>query len=454
MVGEDTFYEKSEQRDTRFRDLVAQVTKSDPEWVLHFIPFLRNEMNMRSAAIVTAVEYVIAGGPHGRQAILSSITRADEPGEVLGYYRSRMGRSVPQPIKRGIADAIQRIYNERNVIRYKDRGGYKMGDVIRITHPQPIGTWQSNLFKWLLKPETAPEGLPMLKRYLDLMNMPIAMRRAVLDAPEALWDAGMTWESVSGWLQGPMDAKAWESLIPSMGYMALLRNLRNFEDAGISDAAKAKVIARLTDPEEVARSKQFPIRFYSAFKAVRGFGYLEALDKALDLTLQNVPSLPGRTLILVDNSGSMDTRMSGKSERTMREIAALFGAAVAIRAESADLIPYDTVAHPAVAIYKRPLLKVAADASAFNGSTNTFKCLQATYKNHDRVIILTDEQAHDSGSYIANIKVPIYTFNLVGYNKSHLPSDGNRYLFGGGLTDAAFKVIPLLEGGKDSKWEF
>lgn len=287
------------------------------------------------------------------------------------------------------------------------------------------------------------------------MSMPIELRRAVLDVPEALYDAGMTWESVAGWLQGPMDAKAWEALIPNMGYMALLRNLRNFEDAGISDEAKAKVIARLTDEEEVARSQQFPIRFYSAFKNVRGFDYLAALETALNLTLQNVPSLPGKTLILVDNSGSMDSKPSAKSTLTMREIAGLFGSALALRAEKADLHPYDHALHGAITLGNRPLLKVTREATSFNGSTNTFKCLVQAYKMHDRVIILTDEQAFDSGYVnIDNIKVPIYTFNVTGYSHSQLPTTGNRYTFGGGLTDAAFSVIPMLEAGKNQDWPF
>jgi hypothetical protein len=61
-------------------------------------------------------------------------------------------------------------------------------------------------------------------------------------------------------------AEQWECLIPHMGYMALLRNLRSFDDAGVSDEVAVQVMARLTDPEQVARSRQFPMRFLSAFK--------------------------------------------------------------------------------------------------------------------------------------------------------------------------------------------
>ena len=72
----------------------------------------------------------------------------------------------------------------------------------------------------------------MIAARAALMALPVQDRRAVLDQPERLSAAGMTWESLAGWLQGPLDAAAWQAVIPSMGYMALLRNLRNFDDAG------------------------------------------------------------------------------------------------------------------------------------------------------------------------------------------------------------------------------
>jgi hypothetical protein len=476
MVGEDTFYEGKTDRDQRFRDLIHKVVGKDAGWVARFVPFLRNEMNMRSASIVMAVEYVKAGGPGGRQVIDSAIQRADEPAEIIGYYRSRYGRNLPQPIKRGIADAVRRLYNERTAIKYDgDNSGYRLADVIDIVHPEPKADWQSRLFKYLLdkrhnRPTLSTEGLDTLSAYSALMSVPVAQRRALLEEEgfvQRLQDAGMTWESLSGWLQGPMDAKAWEAIIPNMGYMALLRNLRNFEQAGISKEAQAKVIATLTDPVQVAKSRQFPLRFYSAYKAVGGFGYLQALEDALNLTLENVPTLKGRTLILVDNSSSMGTGFSTRGTTTNREIAALFGAAVALRAESADLVAYADEGKIVQFSKSDPLLKVAKAATYNGGGTRTMDVLAQHYKGHDRVVILTDEQAfapstvswgyyasRASKDDIAAIKAPIYTFNLVGYRAGHMESgQDNRYTFSG-LTDAGFRLMSLIESGKDAEWPF
>ncbi|NEB07043.1 TROVE domain-containing protein, partial [Streptomyces sp. SID13726] len=134
----------------------------------------------------------------------------------------------------------------------------------------------------------------------ELMELPVEERRAVVTAPdgaERLAAAGMTWEALAGWLQGPMDAAAWEAVIPSMGAMALLRNLRNFDQAGVSDAVAARVAAKVADPEVVARSRQFPFRYLAAYQHAPSLRWAYPLERALGHSLANVPALPGRTLV-------------------------------------------------------------------------------------------------------------------------------------------------------------
>ena len=75
-----------------------------------------------------------------------------------------------------------------------------------------------------------------------------------------------------------------------MGYMAMLRNLRNFDEARIDDDVRKHVKAVLTDAEEVKRSRQFPFRFYSAFKATGGNHWAQALRAGLQHSLANVPA--------------------------------------------------------------------------------------------------------------------------------------------------------------------
>lgn len=89
------------------------------------------------------------------------------------------------------------------------------------------------------------------------------------------------------------------------------------------------------------------------------------------------------------------------------------------------------------------------------GGTDTAAALRETFRGHDRVVIVTDEQAgHDAREVTESIPatVPMYTWNLAGYAAGHAPSGSrNRHTFGG-LTDQAFRMIPLLEAGRDARW--
>src|SRR6185312_4394114 len=159
-------------------------------------------------------------------------------------------------------------------------------DVIELTHPTPVTSWQGGLFRHAIdrrhdRAASVPHGLSTIAARAGLMALPVADRRAVLADPRRLAAAGLTWESLAGWLQGPLDAAAWQAMIPSMGYMALLRNLRNFDDAGVPDHVAEQVAARLADPAQVTASRQLPMRFLSAYRAAPSLRWAAALDRAL-----------------------------------------------------------------------------------------------------------------------------------------------------------------------------
>jgi hypothetical protein len=494
MVGEGTFYERSRDRDRRFATLVGQVAREDPAWIAGFVPFLRDQMQLRSASVVMAAEFArarttkdgasdeaaagrptakgstasAAGAPTTRSVVASALSRADEPAEMLAYWHQTHGRRLPQPVKRGVADAVGRLYTERAALKYDGQSrAYRMGDVVDLVHPDPTDDAQSALFKLLLDRRHEREGiavdaarLPIVAARAELEAMPIDDRRALLDAADVgdrFRRAGVTWEWLSGWLNGPMDAKAWEAVIPSMGYMALLRNLRNFDDAGIGAASRDAVVARLTDPDEVRRSRQLPLRFFSAWKSLATLHWGPSLERALELSLTNVPALPGKTLVLVDVSGSMASAMSNGSAAQRWELAALFGAAIATRAAQADVVAFQSIATPVKLKKGHSVLRaIETFKPLVGGGTDTFRALRQTFKGHDRVVILTDEQAFldaRSGAVPAEeITAPIYTFNLAGYRAGHLPSGGHRRYTFGGLSDRGFAAIALLERGRDLDW--
>jgi hypothetical protein len=487
MVAEQAFYESGDQRDDRFTGLIHQLAVGDEDfaWLARLIGWLRAEANMRSASLVAAAEAVkarldvgIAGG--NRQLIDAACQRADEPGELLAYWTSRYGRAVPKPVKRGVADAVARLYGERSLLKYDSEAkGYRFGDVIDLVHPTPADDkpWQGDLFAHALdrrhkRDKPIPERLRILRAREDLTALPVPERRSILSADggaRRLAEAGMTWEALAGWLQGPMDAEAWTAVIPSMGYMALLRNLRNFDQAGVSDEVAATVAARLADPAEVARSRQFPFRFLTAYQSAPSLRWAYPLEQALGHAMGNVPSLGGRTLVLVDRSPSMWVqKMSGRSQMRWADAAAVFGVAVALRAQSADLVEFGIENNPVPFGRAESVLTVMGRLTRLNG-TNIPNAVRDHFAGHDRVVIVTDEQSQPGylpwnavNGTVGQVgiddliprDVPVYLWNFGGYKHGAAPSGSqNRHAFAG-LTDQAFGMIPLLECGRDADWPF
>ncbi|MFI9778067.1 TROVE domain-containing protein [Streptomyces sp. NPDC051956] len=485
LVATGAFYESADDRDDRYGTLVRQLAVEDPEWTAGLLGWLRGEGNMRTAALVGAAEFVKAridaGEPgHSRQLVDSVLQRADEPGELLGYWTSRYGRRLPKPVKRGIADAVQRLYNERSLLKYDtDSKGYRFGDVLNLAHPAPAADkpWQGDLFQHALdrrhgNAEEIPERLRTLRARERLMRVPVEERHALLTTdPGRLAEAAMTWESLAGWLQRPMDAAAWEAVIPSMGLMALARNLRNFDEAGVSDEVAERVAARFADPEEVRHSRMFPFRFWAAHKHAASLRWGHALERALAHSLAGVPALPGRSLILVDRSPSMfpgcGWSTPHRSDIPLAEQAAVFGAALAMRAELATLVEFGMESRRLNFRRGGSVLRLVERFGQISG-TDIPTAVKKHFSGHDRVVVVTDEQTRP-GWFPSNAEgfggmaeteidalvprdVPVHMWNMAGYKVGATPSGGaNRHAFGG-LTDQAFRLIPLVERGGDARW--
>jgi hypothetical protein len=490
MVGEDTFYEPKAERDRRFRQLVHQATVLDPDWVARFVPYLRKEMNMRSASVVMAIESALArlGRIPGiavtapatvtvRQLVASALDRADEPAEAIAYWRGRTGRrSVPGGVQRGIADATARLFTERAALKYDGvNRPWRMIDVVAVVKPKPTGAWQADLFDFLADKRWGRSEVRVSERLRTVSEWASTKdgdakerRRELLSSPERIKAAGVTWEELSS--LGPMDQAAWEAVIPSMGYMALLRNLRNFDEAKVSDKVAAQVAAKLADPEQVARSRQFPFRFLSAYRAAPSLRWGYPLEQALQAATAAIPQLPGRTLILVDTSGSMQGNVSAKSQIRHVDVGALIGTALAYRGADVDFIGYATgwfkfLITPGSSML-RDIELFCAQVGRVGHGTETAAALKATFNGHDRVIIVTDGQAFPTASWTwqglrtgsvsdaVPPEVPVFGVNTTGYAASSLDtSAANRFEIGG-FSDRVFSLFGMLAQGFGADWPF
>jgi len=490
---EPTFYESASDREGRLVSLVHQVTNQDPEWVLRFVEWLRAKANMRSVSIVVAAEFAKArldAGEKGmsRRAITAACLRADEPGEFIAYWQSRHGRNLPMPVKRGLADAARKLYTERSALRYDGgSGAMRLGDVIELVHPSPVSPTQSALFGWLLdrrhgRRETPAADLGLLNQVTARATLGAAsvperhefVRQVLAGDPtaEATWIKALAgqWEWGKSWLGQETEDRTFERVSQAdqwklfveygMGYMALLRNLRNMDEAKISEDLVKHVKAVLASEDEVKRSRQFPFRFWSAYKATQGNHWADALSQGLEHSLANVPSLDGHTLILADMSGSMWPWGRSEGHTTFPcELAALFGSAVALRAERATLVQYGSGSTVVKVDKSQGVLKHMGRFTNMGG-TATMQAVRDHFKagEHTRLIIVTDEQAHyDSLGGGLDTLVPqdvhCYTWNVGGYRAAHAESGPTRHSFGG-LTDQSWGLIPLIEAGVEQNWPF
>src|SRR5688500_11724387 len=123
FFGQKKFYESAKAGDDRFVVLVRKITQVDPVWMLEFITWLRASGNMRAGAVVASVEAALVapanpdkapsatGRPRGLAR--AGIGRADEIGEAMAYFQATYpGKSLPKPLKRGLADALVDLVHE------------------------------------------------------------------------------------------------------------------------------------------------------------------------------------------------------------------------------------------------------------------------------------------------------------------------------------------------------
>jgi hypothetical protein len=224
---------------------------------------------LASAAVVAATEMartrLAAGRPTSggnRNVISSVLLRADEPGELLGYWFRRYARSVPHPIRNGLADAAQNLYDEKALAAY-DHGAQQVrfADVISLVHPEAATRDQEELFHYVIarreNGSPIPASLAMLRARADLHAVAPQQRQELLDRPDAaqaLAVAGMTYGMLDRWLLSGMDARAWAAMRASASAAAARRRPHGSLTAlgtgpGAGDGGRAGAGARTARPD-------------------------------------------------------------------------------------------------------------------------------------------------------------------------------------------------------------
>ena len=404
LLWEDSFYEDGVSIADRIKDGVAKVS---PEFASFVAIQARTEMNLRHVPLLIARE--MARLPKHKclvKATLSKIiNRADELAEFLMIYWKGKKQPLSAQVKKGLAAAFTKFdayalakYNRDNIVRLKD--------VLFLCHAKPKDPEQAIIWKALID-----DKLPI---------------------PD-------TWEVALSASKGENKKAVWERLlredrIPSF---ALIRNLRNFIQNNVDESL---VIEKLSN---INTEKLFPYRFIAAAKyAPQWESYIE--HKFFESCQKYIDGFKGRTAILVDVSGSMDSAISNKSE--MKRMDAACGLAMIMREVCHETVSVYAFSHECKLVPARRgfALRDAIVGSMEHGSTYLGNAISEINRKEDyeRLIVITDEQSNDdvgnpkanTNGYMINVAADK---NGVGYGRLWNHIDG--------FSEAIVKYIYELE---------
>lgn len=421
---QDQFYRTSSGTVQELTDLLGKI---DPLFAAKAAIFARDEFNMRSITHVVGAEVParVKGERWTKNFIDKVIVRPDDATEILAYYLANFGKPVPNSLKKGLALGISK-FDAYQLAKYRGEGNaVSLVDVVNLVHVKPNQKNRDALAA-LVEGTLRSEGT----------------RESVMS--KAGSDAGAKTE-------------AWADLIHSnkIGYMALLKNLRNIEEQAPEHLEAALQI--LTSPQRIAKSRVLPFRFATAIEHVSDTRTIRALNKAVDIACGNVPKLSGKTLIAVDHSGSMGgfgySREATVDSKTPQGIGDLF-AAVMFKSQdgNADVMVFGSTAgyvtglNPDDSILT--IMKQIAHAN-FGHATNFPDVLKKANKSYERVITLSDMQ-----SYIGEAsaerqtyerkhgKIQYYNFDLAGHGTTIFKERTYELV---GFSEKVFDIMAVLE---------
>ena len=368
MLWEDQFYEDGVAIAGRIRELVAKVPA---EKVGALAIEAREKMKLRHAPLLLVREMArLATHRHlVAETLTRVIQRADELTEFVAIYWSEGKQPLSAQVKKGLAAAFTR-FDEYALAKYNRATPVKLRDVLFLSHAKPVDAAQAELWKRLVEGELA--------------------------TPD-------TWEVALS--SGADKREAWERLLSEnkLGALALLRNLRNMAEAKVSEQAIRDGLARMKT------ERVLPFRFIAAARYAPQWE--PELEKAMFRALEGQSKLHGKTVLLVDVSGSMDVQLSRRSE--MRRNDAAYGLAVLLR-EIAENVSIYTFSDRLVRVPSRQgfALRDALNASQPHNGTYLGQALKGIDEKYDRLIVITDEQSHDP---VPNPKARGYMLNVASY---------------------------------------
>ncbi len=453
----DKFYESGNKRLERIRELIAQ---NEPLFVAKLAVYTRTQMHLRSVPLVLLVELakLHAGDDLVSRTVSRVVQRADEITELLAYYSVSNGRTgtkklgrLSKQLQKGLAMAFNN-FDEYQFAKYNRATDVKLRDALFLVHPKSKDETQKALFD---------------KIAADTLATPY------------------TWETeLSAVGQQPFEseeAKAaamrakWEKLIESgrLGYMALLRNLRNIILAEVSAGHMKQVCALLSDARAVQQAKQLPFRYLAAYRELLPLksGYtarvLDALEKAVQVSVRNMKGFGEevRVVVACDVSGSMQRPISERSKILNYDIGLMLGMLLQHRCQHVitgmfgDRWNVINLPHKQVLANVQEFYRREGEVGYATNSYLVIRDLINRRVQADKVMLFTDCQLWDNTGYNHSLtqewkkykaiapNARLYLFDLAGYGSSPLNLVQEDAFLIGGWSDKVFDVLEAIENG-------
>lgn len=358
---QDGFYEDQEEYTQRIIDLNSKIIKKyGTDFAAKAMYYVRNILGMRTTSALLAAQLNGHNFLNKRECYSSFFRRPDDISEVFAAIDS-IGEKRSHALIRGAADYLSSL-SDYSLGKYKMKGHkYNLYDLINLTHAHSEG----------------------IQKYKD----------GTLATPE-------TWEvEISTAVDDEQKAQRWRELVihNKLGYLAFIRNLRNFSQYFSTEELHKYVVPQLVNKTAIRKSLIFPYQIYNAYKAIRGMStrnsywdydyrnhlefedplgekntklLVDALNNAFIYSVENVPAIDGDNLVIVDVSGSMDDSWS--PTLTISEVSCVYAAAILLRNfDGTDVIKFGTKA------------KLFDKAAALKQIDNVFEMIYLLRQNDD-----------------------------------------------------------------------
>jgi hypothetical protein len=438
----DQFYRTEKEQITEIGNILKSL--DDKKFAAKAAIFARTEFGMRSITHVLASELSeYASSQYWAKSFYEKIVfRPDDMSEIISYlWNNKKTKKLPNALKKGFAKSFDKFDNYQ-LAKYRMNGKeVSLVDIVNLVHPIPIDKNREALHS-LVK-----DTLRNTKTWEAMLT-----------------NAGKVAETEDEKVELKKDV--WKELLESkkIGYLALLRNIKNIIEQ--SPELVDLLCDRLQDSDWITNPKNTVLPFqyliaYKQFQHKQGSvakKILIALSNALEISCSNVPKFTGETLVVVDNSGSMQSPVSSSKYVHCSELGAIFGAVLA-KATGADIMEFGSDARY---INFNPADSVMSFASSFaennevGHDTDFHSIFKKANRKYDRIFIFSDMACNYGGSfeefkkYRKNYSANpfLYGFDLHGYGTTQFTED-NIIMFSG-FSEKIFDLIDINEKDKYS----